>query len=301
MFANTKLVDIFPKPKQIITINETDKITEALSVIAQHSILSLPVYAKSSRNYNKFLDVLDIVSYIHEELKKKNISEKEASTMEKEELFNKAGLSNTTVSQVAATNTRANFYLFEGKAPARAVLDRMVLSNLHRVPIIDGEKELYGICSQTDLILFIHMHERLFDEYKTKTVQDMGIGFQKVHTISNTDTLMSAFTVIHEKHISGVGVVDEKGSLVGALSGSDVKLFGLNSENMHSLFLPYNQVVKEPRSPVYVVPSDSFSTVIDKMVSERVHRVFILDPQSKSPIGVLSQIDVLKAVHSNLK
>ena len=71
---------------------------------------------------------------------------------------------------------------------------------------------------------------------------------------------MSAFNLIHEKHISGVGVVNDKGALVGALSGSDIKLIGnfffifyilfyfyflgLDS-NIHRLFLPYSEIASE--------------------------------------------------------
>ena len=97
-------------------------------MLGEHNIQSVPV--KKNRKYTKFLDVLDIVHYIDTQLKEKKISEDEASKLQLDALLKHAGLDQSTVEHVAAKNERANYYPFEGIAPARAVLGKSLFSYL---------------------------------------------------------------------------------------------------------------------------------------------------------------------------
>jgi len=242
---------------------------------------------------------LDIVQFIHQHLKQNNITDDQAAKLQVEELVNKGKVNSTTVGQVAGTNTRANYYIFEGRAPTRAVLDRMCTSNLHRIPIVDGDGQLYGICSQTDIINFVYRHKNLIAEQWNKTIEELQFGLHEVFTIKTSDILMKAFDLIEEKEISGVGVLDDNGALVGTISGSDIKVIGSGVENLHKLFLPYKDVITNPRPLIYVTKSDTFGTLLEKFVNEKLHRTFIINPNTKAPLGIISLVDLLKKIQAS--
>ena len=119
--------------------------------------------------------------------------------------------------------------------------------NLHRIPIVGGDGELVGICSQTDLIHFIRKHKSLFFGVWDQTLEQLAPNQPTPLTIRSTELLMKAFETIQEKQISAVGVVDAEGTLVGVVSGSDVKMLDNKLQDIHKVFLPYNEVFQEPR------------------------------------------------------
>jgi len=299
LFEHTKLIDLFPKVRTVLFVTDTDTLPDALAVIVENSVQSVPVRATPSKKFSKFLDVLDVVHFLHSHLKEKKISEEEASKLKLEEFLK--DIHEINIKKVAATNTRANFYPFEGSAPIKAVLERMVESNLHRVPILDQDGELYGICSQTDIIHFIQLHKGLFIEHWDKTIEQLNMGLHTVHTIHSTDLVIKGFELIKEKQISGIGVVGEKGELVGVLSGSDIKLIGAHLKDLHKVFLPFKVAIESARKPIAIHKDGTFGQIVDLFVQEKVHRILVTEPNSNNPIGIISMVDLLKIVSSDFK
>jgi CBS domain-containing protein len=127
--------------------------------------------------------------------------------------------------------------------------------------------------------------------------------------------------------VSAVPVVNEEGKLVGNVSASDIhylvdspiifelvahtefsvidffaslkeRLVAQNGANVQ--FFPSTLI--KPRCsqvtvlrPISVLPSATLSQVIDKMISNQVHRVYVVDNTEK-PQGVVSLIDVLRVM-----
>lgn len=82
--------------------------------------------------------------------------------------------------------------------------------------------------------------------------------------------------------------------IVGNLSESDLR--GLNTDRLLDLLFPVLDYLKQfhgvVRKPVTVTVDSTFEQVVDKVLSEKVHRVWVVDAQNK-PIGALSMSDIV--------
>src|SRR4051812_28347574 len=57
-----------------------------------------------------------------------------------------------------------------------------------------------------------------------KTLNQLNLGFRKVYTVNESQTAYQAFKTMIDNKVSGVGVVDNEGTLVANISLSDIKV-----------------------------------------------------------------------------
>jgi CBS domain-containing protein len=118
--------------------------------------------------------------------------------------------------------------------------------------------------------------------------------------------LSRAFHFMMQKRVSALAVVDgPHNELVGSMSLSDIAtlldsdLFFSTARGTVGAFLgvknaaPHN--VERPKV-ICVTPSDTYGEVLRLMVSYKVHRVWVVDAEHKSPIAVVSVWDVMRFV-----
>jgi CBS-domain-containing membrane protein len=115
---------------------------------------------------------------------------------------------------------------------------------------------------------------------------------------------MDAFFKIYQNGVSGVGVVDAQGRLNGNISASDLKEVGFTG-SMFRKFFQNAQTFSNHRhaasptghtSPhmVWLGPRATVRDLIVKFSNQRVHRVYICDPdQDFKLIGIISLSDLM--------
>ncbi|EGO03991.1 hypothetical protein SERLA73DRAFT_175702 [Serpula lacrymans var. lacrymans S7.3] len=136
-----------------------------------------------------------------------------------------------------------------------------------------------------------------------------------VATIS-TAYLLDAMKLMSEQGVSSVAVIDEGlGTLLSAVSVTDIGKIVVPSQSNHILSTPLHQFItqiKEPdgsmdgvdKYPVYMVmPSSTLSYTTQKLLATNAHRLFITNDRppspssvsgsSGSPCGIVSIVDVL--------
>lgn len=104
--------------------------------------------------------------------------------------------------------------------------------------------------------------------------------------------LAEAETLMREQYVSGLPVVDARGSLVGVISQTDfIHLAGPGTRDLIRL-APDEIRVADVMSipPVTVQLTTSLVEAARVMVRERVHRVVAVD-NAQRPVGVLSAMD----------
>lgn len=184
------------------------------------------------------------------------------------------------------------------RAPVTNAIDLMIKWRVHRVPVVDTDGELLTVITQSHIARLIYKWLARFEQLADSTVEQLKLGYGEVITAQENEQAIAAFRLIHERAVSAVGVVDSEGKLVGNVSASDLKVIGYDGKLLAHLFVPISDFVKITRpegvSAITVSPSSSFSQVLDKLVSNHIHRVYVVDEQRK-PIGVISLLEILQA------
>jgi len=191
-------------------------------------------------------------------------------------------------------------------ADSATLWDVVVLlsKHVHRVPIVNDKGEIINIISQSSAMKFLHDHEKEFHKDFAHSVEQLNLGSSPVHTVREDTPTIEVFRMMDNKKISGVGVVNSAGALVGNTSGSDLKLF-VKLPSIALLHVPISDFLKkirqeslDERMPTFAVAShDSLRVVINKLVATRVHRVFVAnDEHGYKPVRVISITDILRHI-----
>ncbi|KAI0029232.1 hypothetical protein K488DRAFT_88932 [Vararia minispora EC-137] len=161
-----------------------------------------------------------------------------------------------------------------------------------------------------------------FQRYLGNTLQSLPLPSLNLYTDvialrARADSVLDAMRMMSELGVSSVAVLDdETGSLLSAVSVTDIGRFVVPSQSNAVLHAPLQQLVAQiklpdgwadgaDRFPVYsVLPSTTLSYTMQKLLTTGAHRVFVTgDLQTMSPpnpssptgelIGVASIVDIL--------
>ncbi len=108
----------------------------------------------------------------------------------------------------------------------------MVEKGLHRVPIVEKDEKLANLISRSSVVNYIWQNKFVWEkELGAKTMSELNLhninphhGGTALLTVKDTSTALAAFKLLHEKHASGVPVVDENNKLVANISVQDLKV-----------------------------------------------------------------------------
>jgi len=98
-------------------------------------------------------------------------------------------------------------------------------NHVHRVVLFDDYGEVQYYITQSDVLRYVYKHLGDWKEVTSKTIEEIGLTPKEksVVTVHQDSSTAKAFETMYEKKISCVGVVNDKGSLVGSLSNSDLR------------------------------------------------------------------------------
>ena len=105
---------------------------------------------------------------------------------------------------------------------------------------------------------------------------------------------------MHRERVSALGVCDASGALVANVSASDLR--GLTPERLGALASDVadfvagdgNEAAGE-KKPVTCLASETVRDVVERMVSRRVHHVYVCD-EERRPVAMVTPNDVLGAL-----
>jgi len=312
--TETKHVKDFPAKQSIVSITTKDTIPEALTKIFNNNILSAPVLEEDGQ-VSGSISVVDILLFClnvcqtgQEIVRAFGLPIEQESKMVKFD-----GITNylrTDPALAAAfSSDKAKIITNYSKREALPIvhLDSTVkaligiLASSHRAAVID-HKKLVNYITQSDAVEFIHQH-RLVGPIGTKTVEALQIASKNVVTINQDQPVVNAFSKMIIHKVSGVGVVNGAGELVGCISAHDIRAVTGSGELLEHLYHSYNEYrqimdsLKVPTKPQIIKANaqTNLNQVIDTLVKEKVHRLFVTD-QHNHAIGVVSLGDVLRCI-----
>jgi len=292
--------DLFRSPSMyqpLIYINENTTVVQCLNLLASKNILSVPVYDQSKKNWIGIIDVYQIMTYIAFS------GSKADDTITLESVLDKVKLNVPVVEILGITGKRENdviksLWELPVHAPLLKVMEYLG-KGIYRILVTDSEIPLSRLITQTDMIRFIHKHWDQFGDFKNT----QNISFIKpVYTIPHKQLAIYGFQLMRKKEVNAIAVINESGSIVTTLSDSDLRAF--TQDQFEYLFVSTTEFLSrahggEIRKPVVCSDTDNLKRVVDLIVREKIHRVWIVDGEMK-PIGVVSMTDICLHFYSNL-
>jgi len=289
---------------RIYVCRRDEKIMNVWRGLIEHNFLSCPVltitdrHAQEGGHYYGFIDLMDVVRYIAQHFDIGKIQREEMKWFDI--VFEQKEWQDKTVAQVMsetpAIYSRRNpwhpvlrgyslFSAFETLARQRGV---------NRVPIIDTDNHLKTMVTQTQLLNVVVQWMDSLGGVKDKPMNTCPQLFKTVVCVKATDSAMSAFNMMVDKDIVGVGVIDEAGRLTGNISVRDLRAISNTTNLWWRLMMKCSAYISLlGQSGLVSVKSDATIQQVCRLIQQkRVHRAYICD-DSGMPIGIVSIKDLL--------
>jgi CBS domain-containing protein len=109
-------------------------------------------------------------------------------------------------------------------------------------------------------------------------------------TVKFDALLVDAISLMKEKGISGLVVVDNIGEFLGVVSALDIFKVVNGGDNVENL------VVDDLMTPftITIYPDESISDAALTMMENNIHRLVVTEsPRSKKPIGIVTSTDLI--------
>jgi len=123
-----------------------------------------------------------------------------------------------------------------------------------------------------------------------------------VVTISETSSLADALDLLSDLEIRHLPVVNESGEVVGMISDRDLRALGLSMtsdlESLEKARRRLDVAVSTIMSSdvLSIEPSADATEIIDLLLEERVGAVPVIDGDNDELVGIVSYVDVLRAI-----
>jgi CBS domain-containing protein len=299
-----------PGLRPVIFVKETTTVGETFKLLSDNNILSLPVrHSTGKREFFAFVDMLDILSFFFTVFGEHVTEDPEWVQAEgdmESYALKRGHFLDKPVGEICNHSRRNRWYAVQADSPLRALIDLFAIQGVHRVPIVSESGELLTLVTQSKMVKFLADHSDMIHEHFPKeTIGELGLGIRPVITVPLSSTALSAFQTIQEQGVSGVGVVNDAGILVGNISASDLRLIRHASHFLEKLFLSCEEFIRAvalsratahiPDGPLTISPSFTLEEVFVKFAEVPVHRLYIVDAAGTLQ-GVLTLGDILNAL-----
>jgi len=325
---------IFPNVhSQLITIDKTKNIEEALSKMIEFHILAVPIVEENTNESFGIISIIDILALILDHFTVEEFSEltqKEDSIWQPfyDKLLGKASRIAHQKMSTLLSSPIEDIHAWDVAFPVASettlleAIKVMVQTRSHRVIVIDGVSgKLINLITQMRILELLGTAIPIMQEAR-KPIRELEISskcLQTVLSVASDEVVIKAFKKMKDHKVSSIAVV-ENGILVGNISVNDIKLMEHDLKYLNFLGLSvseYLKLVNDPHSlhqerhpirlevlrkmdivkgPVVRCTLDSsFGFLIKTMLYYQTHRIYIVN-DSNQPIGVISLHDILSQI-----
>eukprot|EP00123_Amoebidium_parasiticum_P012995 comp21700_c0_seq1/m.30623 comp21700_c0_seq1/g.30623 ORF comp21700_c0_seq1/g.30623 comp21700_c0_seq1/m.30623 type:complete len:324 (-) comp21700_c0_seq1:213-1184(-) len=172
----------------------------------------------------------------------------------------------------------------------RDVVKLMKQRRAHRLLVQDPAGAVVAVITQMGLLRILHENvDDLYDQ-PAATLASLGLAAKPLVTCTTTDPALGTLQRLRDAHISGLGVVDGQGRLVGELSLAAVR--ALDEEHTAALRTATVGALMGERPPLTCGPDTALRQVVAMLHTQRQYRVFVVDNERR-PVGVVTLTDCL--------
>jgi len=258
--------------------------------------------------FHGFVDMIDYVNYFIGDLAGKTMQNPGSemwSMSEKQSQFNTKKVKDIMTYPLSSRNVTHPIMVGYSLYSACEALG--VEPHLRRIPVLNWERKIVNLITQSQVIEFVYQNITLMDSKKrSKTLAQIPELYHDVISVKSTDFALEAFKKMHQFGLSGIAVVDEVGTLVGNISEKDLRGIDIDGKWVSRMFADCGSYTKEvyqalpdTKHPKQLVVAKSSNTLEDVirmvMVNGKIHRIYIVDDNMK-PIGVVGLRDILQQI-----
>jgi 5'-AMP-activated protein kinase regulatory gamma subunit len=306
--ANTK--DI-PFSGEILEFDTKVTLGKALHSLADHGVLSAPVWDAEKKKYLGFVDVFDLMTLaVGVDVLMHILPDSVVKKPRAEDLrFQKE----MTLGEMMEDQPDSSFNPWcpvEEGAKFKDVI-RLLASQARRVPVLSKTTgKVIQIISQSQVCHLLYERVKAGGVLTDATPGTSGLGVKPVFSVKDSDQARDAFQLMVDKRVSSVAIVDENGEILTAISTKDIRLLprleaaGLERNNLLDmnvrefvgLVRRVTEVDGKSRAACVTVELNTpLSVVLGKLAATKMHRVYVIDEHRK-PMGVISVSDVVVAL-----
>lgn len=304
---STKVEEVAPKPASVVVIDSEDTVEQALKRLVDSGIISAPVIDSKTNGFVGLLDVVDLLAFVVSIFDEKDTEVDPSETNIFKRILSSTKFAQQKISQM--DNFKHHQFHPFPLCVDESLYEAMVLftkKTAHRIPVVSRDGKLLSILTMSACITWLSKHLKELGDLQKKTVSELGIGTSPVYTFNKSAKAIDAFKFMNEKHISGIGIVDNEHKLIGNISARDLRhLESLHIyQMMQSTCGHFVSEIKlksiEEISPVIAVSKEStFDFIVGKMAVNHIHRIYVLGSDGTAT-AIISMRDVLKHVMSHL-
>ena len=297
----TQVSKFAPSAGSIVVAKDTDYIIEAFKQLIENHISALPVLNTENGEYHFFMDLSDILAHAVDILTENEIKEgfdPEISQIE---------FSRYTVAQLAGYSSTNRFVEISPDASVSDAMQTLVQEGVHRLVLKNAETgALVSLVTQSQVVQVLYPHIKDF-AFASRTVGELQLGYRQTGTVCTSVATKEAFKKLHANRFDGLAVTDEKDTLVGNISLSDLSLIGYDGSMFKRLMWPLSKFLEgrlaKPHSHkakhglagiLSVSPQDTILGVFEKFHQTEVHRLYV--EQNGKLLGVILLGDLLRLV-----
>lgn len=258
--------------KELINVYENMSVTEALNTLQENSGTCALVY-DSQKQLLGVMDTHDVLSYILR--------------------------SSSSLLESSAKKIVRKCVIADGNISVNEVCKNLCNGFRH---IAIKKEDDYQIVSQRSLVEAIYHVSNENEDLSAileNTVEESGIGTRGILiSCKSENTAREAFQLMAAYSITSLPIINNE-SVCGVISATNVLYSRFDSYHMNLNVLEYIEksrseagVYRDPSTVVSCTLDDTLMTVLQIMMYEKVHHIYILDSERLE--GVISFVDLLK-------
>lgn len=275
------------------TVSLSDRVEDAYTTLVDNDYLSAPV-VDDFGTYHGFVDMMDLTSFAIDAVDSMTPREKRTENFFRTSSRFRNAKVRDLKHRPRRIETHPDFSLHHA-------FENLARHDQHRIAVLDRSRNVVGVLTQSKVMEWINDHLVMLAWARDTPIWKIR-PYSLLVSVRESEPAIDAFRLMEEKNISGVAVVNDRGELTDCISIKDLRGIG-PSERFYKLFDSvddFKDSIKDdyadaPWSAQYVLRTATLEQVIRKLVSEKIHRVFVVDNEAdRRPIDVISQTDVLK-------
>jgi len=309
-FVEFKVKDLVEKEQKVICVTELASVEEVISTLSKNHIHGVVVMDVSS-NLLGFIDYLDILAFLLEDISKQAVSSGGAISdniksddlnqlMKRASRFKAANILSAGLLNRASTNPTV---VIQEDVTVKDALE-LFAKGVHRLCVARGNS-VFGMLTQTSIVSWLLARPERLGVLRGKTARDLGWTREvkgDPNAVLCTSIVVDAYMQLRRGFRTSLPVVDQNGIFVGVLSATDIKLLDLN--NFALLQEDVRSFLRDVRAKAHSVTKNyrvtcsldnTLGDIMEKMSRERVHAIAVVDPLGHLD-AIITLTDIVKVL-----